>query len=416
MLTIVNAEVVSVGTELLLGQIVDTNAAFIGRMLAEVGIGSLQRQTVGDNLDRVTKAISAAMARADLVITIGGLGPTEDDLTRDAVAAALGEELTLDPELEVQLRQLFAKRNLPWLDTQLRQAMRPQSSRPLPNPNGTAPGLICEKEGKIVICLPGPPSELGPMVEDFVRPFLAERSGGGIILSRVVRIIGVGESMVEAKVKDLITSDNPTVAPLAHTGEVHLRITARAANRTQAAELIRPVEDAIRSRLGKAIYGCDADTLEGSCLELLRERSATVAIAESCTGGMLGARLTSIAGSSDVVVGGAITYANSMKVKLLGVTEETLVQHGAVSAECAKEMAVGVKELCSADYTLAVTGIAGPGGGSIEKPVGLVYIGVVAPGSIEAYEYNFAGSRDMIRQRSVQAALFRLREALLADL
>ncbi|MBV6458083.1 MAG: putative competence-damage inducible protein [Fimbriimonadaceae bacterium] len=409
-----NAEVVSVGTELLLGQIVDTNAALLGRMLAEVGVANLHRQTVGDNLERVTRAVAAALARADVVITIGGLGPTEDDLTRDGVAAALGDKLIHDPDLEAELREIFARRNFPWLETQLRQAKRPANSRPLSNPNGTAPGLICEKGGKVVICLPGPPAELGPMVENFVKPYLAEKSGSGIILSRVIRIIGLGESVVESKVKDLLVSKNPTIAPLAHTGEVHLRVTARAANHSEAAKMIEPLEAEVRRRLGQAVYGCDTETLEGACIELLRQKSAMVAVAESCTGGMLGARLTSIPGSSDVVVGGAITYANSMKVKLAGVTEETLVQHGAVSAECAKEMALGVKELCSADFTLSVTGIAGPGGGSAEKPVGLVYIGVAAPGSVEAFQYSFPGSREVVRQRSVQAALFRLREALLA--
>lgn len=410
-----NAEVVSVGTELLLGQIVDTNAALIGRMLAEVGIGSLHRQTIGDNLDRVAEAISNAIARAEVVITIGGLGPTEDDLTRDAVALALGDALILDPQLEEHLRTTFAKRKFPWLDVQLRQAMRPSCARPLPNPNGTAPGLICEKGGKVVICLPGPPAELGPMVDNYVKPYLAEVSGGGVILSRVIRIIGLGESIVESKVKDLLASRNPTIAPLAHTGEVHLRLTARASNAEQADKLIAPLLAKVQERLGSAIYGYDTLTLEAACLDLLRQKSATIAVAESCTGGMLGARLTSVAGSSDAVIGGAITYANSMKVKLVGVSEETLVQHGAVSAECAKEMAIGARELCPADYALSVTGIAGPGGGSIDKPVGLVYIGVTGPGSTEAFEYTFIGNRTMIRERSVQAALFRLRELLIRD-
>lgn len=404
------AEIVSVGTELLLGQTVDTNANALAQMLAELGIGCRHRQTVGDNLDRLTESLKTALSRADIVITIGGLGPTQDDLTRDGIAAALGEAMIVDEGVAERLRRLFAQRNLPWVESQIRQAMRPPSGLPIENLNGTAPGLICRKEGKTVIAMPGPPSEFLPMMRGPVRDALLELGGGGVIHSRTVRISGMGESIVEDKLRDLMDSDSPTVAPYAKTAEVHIRVTARAGSVEKANAVIEPVLSEIRSRLGRVIYGEDETTLEEAVLTLLREQGSTLAVSESCTGGLLGARLTSIAGSSDVFMGGAITYTNEMKVLLLGVESDTLERHGAVSPETAEEMARGAKERFGSDYAISITGIAGPGGGSDEKPVGLVYIGVAGPQEVRVHERRFRGLRESIRTRSTQAALDSLRE------
>ncbi|MBX7132856.1 MAG: competence/damage-inducible protein A [Fimbriimonadaceae bacterium] len=406
----VNAEIVSVGTELLLGQTVDTNANALALLLAEIGIGCRNRQTVGDNLGRLTEALKTALDRADVVITIGGLGPTQDDLTRDGIAAALGEAMVVDEGVAERLRRLFAQRNLPWVESQIRQAMRPPSGSPIDNPNGTAPGLFCRKNGKTVIAMPGPPAEFVPMLQGPVREALLDLGGGGVIHSRTLRISGMGESIVEDRLRDLMDADSPTVAPYAKTAEVHIRVTARAENIDRANTLIEPVLKEIRSRLGRVIYGADETTLEEAVLSLLRTEGATLAVAESCTGGLLGGRLTSVAGSSDVFMGGAITYTNEMKVLLLGVESDTLERHGAVSPETAGEMARGAKERFGSDYAISITGIAGPGGGTDEKPVGLVYIGVAGPQEVRIIERRFRGLRQSIRTRSTQAALDCLRE------
>jgi nicotinamide-nucleotide amidase len=407
------AEVISIGTELLLGQIVDSNAAYLGKVLAETGISHTHRQTVGDNLQRISSALELALSRAEIVITIGGLGPTEDDLTREAIAIAMDEALVEDQEVVDQLRSWFASRNLTWVESLRRQALRPACAEPIPNPNGTAPGLMAEKTDKLVMALPGPPSEFRPMVDHFVQPKLAKRSGAGVIVSRVLRIIGMGESMVESMVSDLLQSTNPTVAPLAHTGEVHLRLTARSENRATALRLIEPLESEIRRRLGNAVYGADDENLEVACLHLLSTKQATVAVAESCTGGLLGSRMSSVPGASKAFLGGAITYSNEAKVEILGVSQETLDQFGAVSAATASQMAAGARRAFGSSHALSITGIAGPDGGSDEKPVGLVFIGVAKPDGVEVHEHRFSGGRDNIRQRAAQAALMRLRACLL---
>src|SRR5579862_8158093 len=249
------AEVVSVGTELLLGQIVDTHAPTMARILADCGISCVRRQTVGDNFERVVEALTQALSRADLVVTIGGLGPTVDDLTRDAIASALGDHLVKDPEMEIRLRDFFAMRKMPWTDSIGRQAERPSSGRFVDNPNGTAPGLICEKDEKIVVALPGPKGEFNPMANGPVRKYLEELQGGQVIHSRILRICGMGESQVEAKIRPLMDSENPTVAPYAHPGEVHLRLTARAGSREEADHAIDPVHEQIKKLIGDALFG-----------------------------------------------------------------------------------------------------------------------------------------------------------------
>ncbi len=408
------AEIVSVGTEILMGQIVDTNAQVLGQLFPELGISHKHRQTVGDNLQRLTEALQLALSRSEIVITIGGLGPTEDDLTRDGIAAALGEGLIIDEAVEEKLRKLFALRNLPWLETQVRQAMRPPCAQPIENPNGTAPGLICQKDGKIVIALPGPKGEFIPMVHGPVREFLATLVSDGVIHSRILRVVGMGESIVEEHLRDLMSAENPSVAPYAKPGEVHLRVTAKAASVEQANKALDPVETAIRDRIGSYVYGSGDETLEQVILEILRQRGQTLSVAESCTGGGLGSRITSVAGSSDVFMGGIISYANRVKMSHLGVPEAILDEGGpgAVSSECAVAMARGAADRLSTDWALSITGIAGPGGATPNKPVGLVYIGLHGPSGTTAEEHRFRGSRETIRERGVLFALNTLWRAL----
>jgi nicotinamide-nucleotide amidase len=409
------AEILSIGTELLLGQIVDTNAAYLGRTLAGLGIDLYYKSTVGDNEARVIETIRRARDRADLIITSGGIGPTEDDLTKESIAQVFDEELVLDqPSLE-HLHAFFARRGYPMPERNAKQAMIYRSGRMIPNPNGTAPGALLEKNGKIVISMPGPPNEMIPMMEGHVIPLLTERLGGTrqYLVTRVVRFIGIGESALEEHVQDLIHSTNPSLAPLAHTGEVHLRIGAKGENREAAEALIQPVEAELRRRLGKFIYGVDKTTLEAAVVQLLRERGRTVACAESCTGGGLGARLTSVSGSSAAFQGGVISYSNEAKTALLGVPRDLLETHGAVSAPVAEAMARGARERLGADYALSITGVAGPDGGTSEKPVGLVYIGVATPERVFATENHFIGIREDVRRRSTQVALQLLREQLL---
>jgi nicotinamide-nucleotide amidase len=409
------AEILSVGTELLLGQIIDSNAAYLGRTLAGLGIDLFYKSTVGDNEGRVIDTLRRAKDRADLIITSGGLGPTEDDLTKECIARVFDEELVMhEPSLE-QLHGFFARRGVSMPERNAKQALVYQHGRTLENPNGTAPGALLEKDGKIVISLPGPPNEMIPMVENHVIPFLTERLQGQrqYLVTRVVRFIGIGESAVEERVQDLIRSTNPSLAPLAHTGEVHLRIGAKADSPEAAEALIQPMEAELRRRLGRFIYGVDRTTLEAAVVQLLKGRGKTVACAESCTGGGLGARLTSIPGSSAAFLGGVVSYSNDAKVRLLGVDPALLAQHGAVSAPVAEAMARGARERLGADLAVSITGVAGPDGGTPEKPVGLVYIGVATAERVYAQENHFIGIREDVRRRSTQVALQLIREELL---
>ncbi len=406
------AEIVSIGTELLLGQIADTDAQYLGEMLAELGIDHTHRQTVGDNLPRIVEALRLAMSRVDVVLTIGGLGPTEDDLTRQAIAEALDDALVEDPKVADRLRKLFAYRNLAWTDSQARQSMRPTCGRPVENPNGTAPGLICEKGGKAVIAMPGPRLEFEPMANGPVREYLSQRSGG-VIFSRILRIAGIGESKVEGMLGELMRGESPTLAPYAKLGEVHLRLTVRADSPEAAQTIVGPIEERIRAILGDSVYGADDTSLEAAVLEMLRARGQTLAVAESCTGGLLGGRITNVAGSSDAFLGGVIAYSNPLKIEALGVLRSTLDAHGAVSEQAVREMADGARSRLRADWGLSITGIAGPGGGSPTKPVGLVFVGCAGPHGTTAEEHRFRGSRETVRLRAVHVALIRLRSAIL---
>ncbi|HEV2473837.1 MAG TPA: competence/damage-inducible protein A [Chthonomonadales bacterium] len=404
------AEIVSVGTELLLGEIVDTNAAYLARILSELGISVYRRVTVGDNMDRLVAALQRALQDADVVLTIGGLGPTMDDITREGLAAAMNDKLEMDKQQAERLRRFFKSRGAPVLESNLKQALVPVCGRALDNPNGTAPGLLFEKEGKAAIALPGPPNEFIPMVENHVAPYLRARSGdSAVIRSLVLRIAGLGESVVEDRVKDLMTDANPTVAPYAKVGEVHLRVAARAGTAREADETIAARAALIRERLGHAIYGENEEAIEHAVVKVLLSRRQTVSTAESCTGGLVAQRITEVPGSSAVFMGGLVVYSNRAKTDLASVPGDLIESKGAVSPEVAEALACGARSRFETDYAIGVTGIAGPDGGSAEKPVGLVYIALAHARGCDVDKNHFIGSRQVVRTRAAQTALNMLR-------
>lgn len=395
------AEILCVGTELLLGNIVNTNAAYIARALAELGIFTYYQSVVGDNPERLKTALELSLSRSDTVIITGGLGPTYDDLTKETVAALFGRRLTLHDESMRRLEEIFKRFGRDMTENNKKQAMMPEGCRVLTNNYGTAPGLAIEDGGKTVIMLPGPPREMEPMFREEVRPYLLEKSGQTLV-SSIVNIFGMGESAVENILADYMKSSaNPTIAPYAKEGEVELRVTALGRDENECRALIAPALDHIKSALGGVVYGTDAGSLQAACVAALRGRGLRLATAESCTGGYIGKRITEIAGSSEVYLGGVIAYDNGVKTKLLGVSEVTLAAHGAVSPEVAEEMARGAAEAAGADIAVSTTGIAGPGGGSEAKPVGLVYIGIYYRGETRSVRLNlnrsYRDSRENIR-------------------
>lgn len=403
------AEIVSVGTELLLGDTIDSNAATLGKVLASCGISCTHRQTVGDNLDRCREAIQLALSRADMVVTIGGLGPTQDDLTRDAIAAAFGVEMVLDESVLAGIKQLFADRKLRWVESNARQAMRPAFCQPIPNANGSAPGLFGEHNGKLVAALPGPPSEFGPMAQDWLYKKLVSRSNT-VLVSRTLRIAGLGESRVEEMVQEFLTSTNPTVAPYAKSYEVHLRVTASATSEDEALRLVEPVEKGLRQILGPAVYGIDSQSLESVLLSTLSTRNETLAVAESVTGGMLASRLASVPGASASFKGGLVAYQPGIKQDVLHVDSKELAKHGAVSEEVALEMATQARELFGSTYALATTGNAGPTTDSGSEEVGRVYVAVAGPGGSHASTALLGKNRQAVRERCAQLALLSLKQ------
>ena len=366
------AEIISVGTELLLGQVVNTDTAIVAQALSGLGIDLLYAAVVGDNPQRLRHAVETALGRSDLLIMTGGLGPTTDDLTKETTAAAAGKKLALHQESLDRIRAYFGGR--PMTPNQEKQAWLPEGCEVMPNDNGTAPGCIFQAEGGCVVMMfPGPPSELAPMLRRYGAPWLARRQEA-VIVSHNVHIFGMGEAPVAQIMDDKMDGQNPTLAPYAKEGECMLRVTAKAATETEADELCQPLLQEIQRRLGDYIYAVDVETLEERVVQLLRERGKTLATAESCTGGLLAKRLTDIPGSSAVFHLGCVTYANEAKEALLGVPGELLAAHGAVSPEVAKAMAEGIVRRSGSDLGVGITGIAGPDGGTPEKPVGLIYI------------------------------------------
>ena len=400
-------ELISVGTEILMGNILNSNTQYLAEKCALLGLDQYYQVTVGDNYGRMMESVKRALDRSDIVILTGGLGPTEDDMTKEVCAEAMGMELVEDSHTRSQLEAFFAGniyKEIP--DNNWKMAMVPQGAIVLDNPNGMAPGLILEKNGKTAILLPGPPNELYPLFEGQVFPYL-ERLQQSVLVSRMVKICGYGESQVEDKLLDLIDDQtNPTIATYAKTAEVHIRITARAADYEEGKALVAPVIREIKSRFGNAVYTTDEKTsLEMADAALLKEKQLTMAAAESCTGGMVAARMVNVSGVSDVFMQGMVTYSNEAKMRLLGVREETLAAYGAVSEETAVQMAEGGAAAAETDVCVSITGIAGPEGGTPEKPVGLVYMACCVKGKTVVKRYQFKGNRAKIREQSTVKAL-----------
>ncbi|MTI60641.1 MAG: competence/damage-inducible protein A [Firmicutes bacterium] len=401
-------EIISIGTELLLGDIIDTNSAYIAEKLTENGFDIHYVSTVGDNLERITATIKRAQQRADIIITTGGLGPTDDDLTREAIAASMGLELKKDERLLTAIKNYFREKNYSMTVNNEKQACLPEGATEIPNEKGTAPGILLERDDIIIISMPGVPGEMKDMLERKVLPYLKELSAG-LIQSRVLNFFGIGESSLEMEIKDILDKQtNPTIALLAGKGEVKVRITSKASSKEKAGELIAVVEKEITERVGEYVYGSDDKGLAVVVAELLKEKGLSIATAESCTGGLLGDRITNIAGSSEYFQGGVIAYSNQVKHELLGVEENTLKKYGAVSAETAQKMAEGIKDNMNTDIGIAITGIAGPGGGSQEKPVGLVYLGLAIDDYSQTFKLKLRNDRAWNKWMSTQYALYYL--------
>ena len=406
------AEILAVGTELLMGQIANTDAQYISRRLSELGVTIYRHTTVGDNPARVKEALAQALSRSDVVITTGGLGPTEDDLTKEMVAEYFGLEMRLDEKSLRAIEGYMNRIGRTMTENNYKQAYFPENAIIMENLCGTAPGCIVESAGKAVAVLPGPPHEMKDMFDRQLAPYLARRSGAHIE-SRFLRVFGIGESSLETQLIDLFHSANPTLALYCGAGEVQARISAMAEDASAALALIEPLEAEIRRRLGDHVYGEGVDnSVENVAFEALRARGEHVSFAESCTGGLLAARLVSLPGASEVLNEAHVTYSNAAKARLLGVKQTTLDAFGAVSSQCAVEMAEGVRRISGADWGVSTTGIAGPDGGSPEKPVGTVFIGLSSREGSFAQEFHFRGSRDWIRTLAASNAFNLLRLAL----
>lgn len=413
-------ELISVGTELLMGNIVNTNSWYLSRKCAELGFSLYFQTTVGDNEDRLYGVLQEALSRSDIIMLTGGLGPTQDDMTKEAVAKILKRELIMDEvsreRISTYFKQRFSRSDVPQVisENNWKQANKIDGGIVVDNDNGTAPGYIVEAEGKILILLPGPPSEMVPMFETRIYPYLKKKQNK-FLVSRMVKICGVGESRAETEILDLIEGQtNPTIAPYAKDGEVHFRITAAADTEAEAELLLNPVVDELFKRFGDNIYTTEeSESLEQAVVKLLQQNNYTVTTAESCTGGLLTGRLVNVAGVSDVLKEGFITYSNEAKMKYLGVSADTLQAFGAVSAQTALEMAKGAALAACSDTSLAITGIAGPDGGTGDKPVGLVYMACHVKGKLSVKEYRFMGNRQKVREQSVIYALDLLRRGLL---
>ncbi len=401
-----NAEIIAVGTEILLGDIVNTDAQVISQGLGELGINVYCQTVVGDNPRRLKAAIESAKNRADIIITTGGLGPTLDDLTKETLAATFGKKLVLDESSLESILGFFESIDHSMTKNNEKQAMLPEGCTVFKNKWGTAPGCAFEAEGKYVLMLPGPPRECEPMWKECAMPYL-KKLGGGCIESRLLRIFGLGESKTEAILHDIMEeSENPTVAPYAKTSECFVRVTAKADTKQDCEKLLEPVVEKIMGLIGGYVYGIDVDSLEQVVSDKLKEKKLTLAVAESCTGGLLSKRITDIPGCSGFYIGGVCSYSNSVKEKILGVKKDTLETSGAVSEETAEQMAKGVSEKLGSDIGVGITGIAGPDGGTEEKPVGLVYVAVWHDGKAEVKELRSALGRDRVRMQAASTALY----------
>lgn len=408
------AELIFTGSELLLGHIVNTHAQYLGERLAATGIEVTLNTTVGDDGARMRQVLGQAVQRSDLIIITGGLGPTTDDITPETVAAVLGLPLVADQESLVRIRELFHRRGQKMAQSNLKQAYFPAGSQILPNKVGTAPGALIEKDKKIIILLPGPPRELSVMFEESVLPFLSAKADAGAAMKyKIFRLTGISESAVQDLLKDLGGQGNPGIAYIAKPGEIRVRLSARSGKEGRAEELLAELSRRVKPRLDQYIFACDEEILEETVGQLLLAKGLSIGAAESCTGGLVAARLTDVPGSSAYFKGGVVAYSNEIKSGLLGVSMSVLERFGAVSKETAMAMAQGARERTGADIGLATTGIAGPGGGTPAKPTGLVYVSLAADDGVLYREYRFPGFRTAVRQGTVNAALHTVKQYLI---
>lgn len=406
------AEIIAIGTEILLGDIVNSNAQYLGKELANLGIDMYYQQVVGDNEKRILHAFDEGFSRSDIIITTGGLGPTNDDITKEVAAKYFNKELIEDEESIKAIKDYFKFRERKMPESNLKQGLIPEGCIIIKNNNGTAPGVIIEENDKIMIILPGPPKEMKPMFEECVKPYL-QKKADSILVSKMIKILGVGESSVVEEIKDLMDNQtNPTIAPYAKDVGVVLRVTAKAESEREALKLIEPVEEEIKNRLGDNVYATEDISIEEVVAKLLIEKKLTISTAESCTGGMIASTLINYPGISEVFLEGAVTYSNEAKHNRLGVKNETLDKYGAVSAETAGEMAIGIAKTAGTDVSIVTTGIAGPGGGTEKKPVGLVYIGVCVGGNVTVQKHIFKGNRARVRLQATVTGLDMLRRIL----
>jgi len=414
-------EILSIGTELLLGNIVNTNAQWISEQLSQLGLNHFRQSTVGDNCDRIIKVIQEISKRSNLLITTGGLGPTPDDLTNEAIAKSFNVSLYERPYLWDEIKQKLSNSKLEDDSSSLRkQCFFPKNAQIINNPKGTAPGMIWEPiKGFTILTFPGVPSEMKTMWEETAYDFIKTKfSDSYSFFSNTLKFAGIGESSVAEKINDILNLKNPTVAPYANLGEVKLRITARAKNEVEAKNIIKPVKEKLKQEFSKFIFGEDNDTLPSILIKELTKRKQTIVFAESCTGGLLSASLTSISGSSQVFQGSIVSYSNELKHSLLDISEEKLTKYGAVSEEVCEAMAINVKEKLSADWAISISGIAGPNGGSQDKPVGLVYISISGPNNYVTTikkQFNSTRNRLEIQTLSVNVCLNSLRLILLSN-
>ena len=408
-----NAEIIAVGSEMLTPERVDTNSLYVTGELNNLGVEVVAKCVVGDHRDRLAEAIRQARERSEIAILSGGLGPTEDDVTREAVAQALGRKLVFHPEISEALERRFAQAKRKMAEVNKRQALIIEGAEVLANDRGTAPGQWLEESGSVAMLLPGPPHELKSMFEGECLPRLRRLAPQQAIRTVLLRVVGMPESDLDQLISPVFRKyQNPVTTILAANGEIQVHLRARCATESEAGALLAEVAAPIEQLLGDRLYSRNGDPLEVVVGHLLRGRRATVSVAESCTGGMLGERLTSVPGSSDYFVGGCITYSNAMKVELLGVPPEVLERHGAVSQETAEAMAAGARRRTGSTYALSITGVAGPDGGSQAKPVGTVYIAIADDAGVYTEHRRFLGDRQRIRVFTVQMALDLLRRRI----
>lgn len=407
------AEIITVGTEILLGDIVNTNSQYLAKELANLGIEVYYQSSVGDNEQRLMQSFDESLKRSDIVITTGGLGPTQDDITKEVACKYFEKELELHKPSWEQIESYFKKLGVKITENNKKQAYFPKDSTILKNNNGTAPGVILEKDNKYIIVLPGPPREMKLMFENEVKPFL-QKLTDSVLVSETIRLFGIGESLLEDKIIDIIREQsNPTIAPYVGDMEVRLRVMAKAKTKEEAKELLKPVVQKIEERVGEYIYAKGDTSIEEVVSRMLVEKNLTVSTSESCTGGLVSATLINYPGISSVFVEGCVTYSNEAKISRLGVKKETLEKFGAVSEETAREMAEGIAKHFGTNIGLSTTGIAGPEGGSEEKPVGLVYIGIYINGKTIVKRFVFNGNRQAVRLRATKNILNELRLQLL---